>query len=81
MLFPRIFRRQAPKISKEQARTIAQNECKLRQWPFEEPVNIRLTFVKRRWAIYTAADSTGGNVWMYIDANTGQVLSAGFAPR
>ena len=64
-----------PVISKEEAITIAQAECASLGWPWEEP--LRVSLGRDRWLIRTGTNFVGGDVFMEIDCQNGQILEAG----
>lgn len=73
-LLYRWFKSEPPLISREAALTIAQDECKRRQWVWREPVEIKLHF--GQWRIYTNSKGRGVNARIAIDSQTGEILEA-----
>lgn len=73
------FRRSPPVISEAQALQIAQRLCQERDWSWQEPVNITLTW--RGWLIRTNWTSRGANAHITIHRDTGEVINARFLPR
>jgi hypothetical protein len=55
-------------------------------WPWDEPVFARrerpfIILGRPYWRLMSSADRRGGNVNVYIDCRTGEVLRKGFARR
>lgn len=68
-----------PKITKDEARRIAQKECEKRELSWGEPV-----VVHWGWTTYTVwayADRRGGNTIVKIRKKDGEVMSAIQTPR
>jgi hypothetical protein len=69
----------SPDVSKEQAISIAQDECQKLKYPWLEPVIVRSNWGV--WEVYTNARSKGGNARIIINKNTGRVVKAIILPR
>ena len=79
MSFWRLFKRPSSIIPKDQAITIAQNECTKHEWPWLEPIEVSSRW--RTWIVYTNGRSRGGNARIVVDKETGQIIESGFLPR
>lgn len=66
-------------VTREEARAIAREECERREWPWSEPVHVQRHL--RTLHVMTNASHRGGNVNVWIDARSGEVIEAGFARR
>ena len=75
-----LFARVLPsKISASDAEAIARAECERREWPWEEPVEVRRR--ARTYRIWTNTEFRGGNVEIVVDASTGEVRRAWLNPQ
>lgn len=64
------------------ARAVAAKEGWLWREPFEVKQYRRFFFFgRRRWCVTTNCMSSGCNIHVGIDAETGKVISKGYAPR
>jgi hypothetical protein len=73
-------------MTREEAIKEAETIARRRGWPWEPPIVAKSTrrwilIGRRIWTIRTNANYLGRNVNILIDADTGRVLSAKFAPR
>jgi hypothetical protein len=68
-----------PIVTPAQALTLAQGHCDERELPWREPISIR--FGLRRYHIMTASNMRGGNVFIAVDCETGQVEASRPTPR
>jgi len=66
------------KITKDDARRIAQEECARLGWPWLEPV-----YVRWGWFNYHiwGGETRGGNLMMTIRKRDGKVLRVGMTPK
>ncbi len=64
---------------------LAEAHAKEQGWPFVPPVSVRLHkpwfFGRPHWDVWTNAEWRGQNARITLDAETGAVISSGFAPR
>lgn len=79
----------ATKITEQEALKIARHIADENQWVWLEPVDVQLKqagglFSKSKlqiWHVTTNAKSRGANIWVQIDAESGQILKQAFNPR
>lgn len=67
------------RLTAEEARQIAREECERRAWPWIEPISVQRSLGS--FHIMTNAHQRGGNVNIWVDARSGEVEKAGFAKR
>lgn len=65
-----------PKISLDEARRLAQEECERRGWYWEEPVKENDELLM--WHFYTASNVRGGNVVIRVSMRDGRIVQASF---
>ena len=73
-------------MTKEEVLQIARQVAEDERWPWDEPVLVQEQtrgFWNRRkvWEVRTNTKLIGRNVFLEIDAETGDVISKGFCPR
>ncbi len=72
-------------MTEQDALRLAEMRARAEGWPFEPPVKARLSkpwfFGRRQWIVQSNTDFIGSNVWVVIDDEAGDIVSAGFAPR
>lgn len=68
-----------PVISAEEAVHIARAAVADRGWAWREPVKVTETL--RSYRFWTNTDYRGGNVFIHVDARTGEVTKLVVAPR
>lgn len=66
-------------LEDDQLLTVAKRKCDDEGWPWTEPVILQHGPV--RTLVTTNCDMRGGNVRVLINARSGEVVQAGFAPR
>jgi hypothetical protein len=66
-------------LTEEDALRIAKKHCLDREWEWLEP--IRVSFGVSGYRIMTNANVIGGNISLWVNGMTGEVSSAGPAPR
>jgi len=66
-------------IPETKAIEIAKSECRVRGWPWLEPV--RVTYRWGRWRIQTNHGLRGLNVQIVLHGQTGSIISATLRPR
>jgi hypothetical protein len=66
-------------LKRDEALALAERECRLRGWPWREPVRVSGGW----WGyhVMTNADMRGGNVNIHIRRRDGKITRAGFAQR
>lgn len=74
-LLSKIF---SPKISREDALFIAKEECLRRGWEWLDPV---VQWQLGTWLVITNSNWIGGNAWIDIDKETGEVIRAEISSR
>ena len=74
-----LFGSKDPIISREEAISIARNECKKRNWAWQLPVKVQLRFGV--WVIQSNWGRRGMNARIVIDQKTGEVIKAIYLPR
>lgn len=72
-------------ISREQAVEIALEECRRQGWNARMPCDASfgrqyVLWGKASWFVVTNAESMGDNAYIHIDADTGEVTGAAYAP-
>jgi len=70
----------------EDAVAIARAEAEARGWPWQGRVSVNrrrtwIFFGRLSFEVFTNADYRGGNVIVDVDAQTGEVLRAGYGRR
>jgi len=65
-------------ISRADTVEIAHNTCLAEDLPWEEPVSV--TFEITSYQVMTKSDHKGGNVYIKINAQSGEVISAVLNP-
>ena len=64
---------------------LAEERARAEGWLFRAPVKAWLRkpwfFGRPEWTVLSNADCRGCNVWIVIDDESGNIVSAGFAPR
>jgi hypothetical protein len=68
------------RVSRDEARAIAQATCASRGLPWNQPVKVYRHYGD--WQVWTAANTRGGNVRVIVDGGSGEVKRvAGPLPR
>lgn len=73
-------------ITREEAIEIARAHAETRGWPWRGAVKVTaertfILFGRRTFRVTSNADMLGGNVFVTIAADTGEILHAGYGPR
>lgn len=73
-------------MTREEAVIVAQEAATARGWTWRDPIRVWrrrkwLLFGPVRWEMWSNAEMRGCNVAIVIDDETGEVVSARFAPR
>ena len=72
-------------MTEQEVLWLAEAHATARGWPFLLPAFVRLhkpwLFGRPHWDVWTNAECRGQNVRVVIDAETGAIVSSGFAPR
>ena len=71
-------------MNKAEVVEIAKRELELRGWPFAEPIKVQahkkfVLFGAKQWRVMTQSNSKGGNVNIWIDDQTKNIISVDFA--
>jgi hypothetical protein len=71
-------------ISREEAIEAARQECQRRGWKDAPPYTADsgrdyVLWGRKTWFVVTNAESKGDNAYINIDADSGEVIGAGFA--
>lgn len=67
------------KISETDALAIAKRLCEQKDWPWLEPIKIKLK--QGQWLIHTNYGNRGANCHLVVDANTGSIIKKAYFPR
>lgn len=62
-------------MTREEAKTIAREECARRGWPWMEPISVHWGFFSYR--VWTNSNCRGANASIRIRKKDGKILSAG----
>jgi hypothetical protein len=73
-------------MTREEAIEKARQIARERDWPWEEPIVVHverrfLVFGRKRLSVMSNASSRGRNVFVRLDADTGDVVHAAYGPR
>ncbi len=66
-----------PKITREQAISIARIECKEKGWTYRKPIAVEEL---RSWLVWTDSETVGGP-FVVVDQQTGAVIRSNCPPR
>jgi hypothetical protein len=73
-------------MTRDEAIAKARQIAREREWPWEEPIVVRVerrfvVFGRKQISVMSNANARGGNVFVTLEADTGDVVHAAYGPR